>query len=82
MHDMQVTGFAFLDEDAANYVPPPELAAFLSPEYEKPIYIGFGSLVLEVRLLSAPPLTLKLENYAASEHVCFDGVPIPCFMPH
>ena len=45
---MQVTGFVFLDEDATSYSPPPDLAAFLAPPYEPPIYIGFGSLVLTV----------------------------------
>jgi hypothetical protein len=45
---MQVTGFVFLDEDAVDYTPPPDLAAFLAPPNEPPVYIGFGSLVLTV----------------------------------
>ena len=49
MHGVQVTGFVFLDEEAARYTPPPELAAFLAPRHPKPVYIGFGSLVLPVR---------------------------------
>lgn len=38
----------FLDEDASGYTPQPDLAAFLEPPNEPPIYIGFGSLVLTV----------------------------------
>lgn len=43
---MQVTGFVFLESAADNYTPPPDLAAFLDPAQPKPVYIGFGSLVL------------------------------------
>lgn len=42
----QVTGFVFLEDLVDRYVPPPALAAFLSADHPKPIYIGFGSLVL------------------------------------
>lgn len=45
---VQVTGFVFLDEDASNYTPPDDLAAFLAAPNEPPIYLGFGSLVLSV----------------------------------
>ncbi len=38
-----VTGYWFLDESHAGWVPPPELIRFLSAE-PPPIYVGFGSI--------------------------------------
>lgn len=42
---IDISGFYFLDGDSS-YVPPPELAAFLA-DGEAPVYIGFGSVVIE-----------------------------------
>ena len=39
---IHMTGF-WLDEEHADYTPPPDLAAFLAKE-PKPVYIGFGSM--------------------------------------
>lgn len=36
----------FLEQAADNYTPPAALEAFLDPRHPKPVYIGFGSLVL------------------------------------
>ncbi|KAG8715301.1 hypothetical protein FRC08_010741 [Ceratobasidium sp. 394] len=47
MNNIDVVGFYFLDL-AKDYVPPPELEAFLS-KGEPPIYIGFGSIVVKDR---------------------------------
>lgn len=52
----QVAGAVFLDEDAATYTPPPELASFLAPMHAAPIYIGFGSLVPSVCVCQLYPI--------------------------
>ncbi|KIM49654.1 glycosyltransferase family 1 protein [Hebeloma cylindrosporum] len=44
-NNIDVTGFYFLDL-ASTYQPPPELAAFLAAG-EPPVYIGFGSVVVD-----------------------------------
>ncbi|PNS19049.1 Sterol 3-beta-glucosyltransferase [Sphaceloma murrayae] len=43
--EIDVTGFVFLDL-ASNFKPPPELQKFLDAG-EKPVYIGFGSIVVD-----------------------------------
>ncbi|KAF2006736.1 glycosyltransferase family 1 protein [Amniculicola lignicola CBS 123094] len=44
-HHISVSGFYFLDL-AQNYTPAPDLAAFLA-DGEPPVYIGFGSIVVD-----------------------------------
>ncbi|KAL2270350.1 hypothetical protein VTJ83DRAFT_2534 [Remersonia thermophila] len=46
--EVEVAGFVFLDQ-AASYEPPEALARFLEgcPDDEPPIYIGFGSIVVD-----------------------------------
>ena len=49
---IDIVGFFFLDSTQSDYKPDPALEAFLA-EKDKPVYIGFGSLVVgnvEVRL--------------------------------
>ncbi|KAJ3245309.1 hypothetical protein HDU78_009554 [Chytriomyces hyalinus] len=43
---IDVCGFVFLDL-ATNYTPPQDLVDFLAASEEKPIYIGFGSIVVD-----------------------------------
>ena len=50
---IDIVGFFFLDSTQSDYKPYPALEAFLA-EKDKPVYIGFGSLVVgnvEVRML-------------------------------
>lgn len=42
---VDVAGFFFLDEGSSKYEPPKELVDFLAAK-EKPVYFGFGSLVV------------------------------------
>jgi len=42
---IDIVGFFFLDSTKPDFKPDPELEAFLA-EKEKPVYIGFGSLVV------------------------------------
>jgi sterol 3beta-glucosyltransferase len=44
---MQVTGFIFMQHEDSCYHPPADLEQFLAPPHAAPIYIGFGSLVLQ-----------------------------------
>ncbi|KAL1836593.1 hypothetical protein VTJ49DRAFT_4897 [Mycothermus thermophilus] len=46
--EVEVAGFVFLDQ-AASYEPPEPLARFLAdcPQGEPPVYIGFGSIVVD-----------------------------------
>ena len=43
---VDIAGFFPLGESKSNYKPPPELVAFLAGK-DKPVYFGFGSLVVD-----------------------------------
>jgi hypothetical protein len=52
---VDVVGFFFLDQGSNKYEPPEELARFLA-EKDKPVYFGFGSLVV-----SNPQVSLRAD---------------------
>lgn len=43
---VDIAGFFFLDEPKQGFEPPRELLEFLQRDEEKPVFIGFGSLVI------------------------------------
>ena len=43
---VDIAGFFALGESKSNYKPPPDLVAFLADK-DKPVYFGFGSLVVD-----------------------------------
>jgi hypothetical protein len=59
-----VVGFYFLDQ-ATSYTPPPELQAFLKAG-EPPVYIGFGSVVVD----DPEGMTSELNFFASPLAVC------------
>lgn len=57
---IDIVGFFFLEASKSDFQPDAELEAFLA-EKEKPVYFGFGSLVVgnvEVRLQISSPFSL------------------------
>jgi len=44
---VHLCGFWFLDQSSKNFSPDPDLVSFLNESEEKPLYVGFGSIVVE-----------------------------------